>query len=419
MKRKEGSITPIRASRRCNKAKGKVEEAESHECCYFDILPSHLTTHIFLQLPIKSLLICKCVCKIWKAMISEPHFAKLHFERSPISLMIRTRYYRRVSRTLYLLECDPKKFEIGSNNHVKLEPIFRLTLRGDVKSLRMKYKSKHPYIACNRDRDNFSIVNSCNGLLCLSQPTTGNPLVICNPFMGEFIRLPEANTVRMPHDTVRVIGQEAGFGFYPTTNEYKVIHIWRRSVIRVNSSSDVEHVFLVEIHTLGTSTWRNINVDPQISFSCLMNPTCVNGALHWIRFEGKETLQSFPSPPVAFGSHVQDQIDKYDFLPSNIHISMGELKGFLYICDSNSLKYVTMWVMNEYGIGESWTKVYHINTLYNPLAWRHPLYFPVKHFEEGAAVLLHHSYDRFTYYGLMNIESSFFEFMGILKDILK
>ncbi|RHN51700.1 putative F-box domain, NAC domain-containing protein [Medicago truncatula] len=374
MKRKEGSITPIRASRRCNKAKGKVEEAESHECCYFDILPSHLTTHIFLQLPIKSLLICKCVCKIWKAMISEPHFAKLHFERSPISLMIRTRYYRRVSRTLYLLECDPKKFEIGSNNHVKLEPIFRLTLRGDVKSLRMKYKSKHPYIACNRDRDNFSIVNSCNGLLCLSQPTTGNPLVICNPFMGEFIRLPEANTVRMPHDTVRVIGQEAGFGFYPTTNEYKVIHIWRRSVIRVNSSSDVEHV---------------------------------------------ERLQSFPSPPVAFGSHVQDQIDKYDFLPSNIHISMGELKGFLYICDSNSLKYVTMWVMNEYGIGESWTKVYHINTLYNPLAWRHPLYFPVKHFEEGAAVLLHHSYDRFTYYGLMNIESSFFEFMGILKDILK
>ncbi|RHN51393.1 putative F-box domain-containing protein [Medicago truncatula] len=381
MKRKKGSITPVRASQRCNKRKWRVEEAESDECRhYFDILPSHLTAHILLQLPIKSLLICKCVCKIWKRMISESHFAKLHFEQSPISLMIRTRYYKRVSRTLYLLECDPEKFEIGSNNHVNLEPIFRLPLRGDVKSLGMKSdkiknKYKHVYIAGNSDRDKFNIVNSCNGLLCLSEPTTGNPIVICNPFMGEFIRLPETTTVRMPNDRVHVIGQEAGFGFYPKTNEYKVIHIWRRSVIHVNSS-DFEHVFLVEIHTLGTPTWRNINVDPQISFSCLMNPTCVNGALHWFTFEGREMsilcfcfesekLHSFPSPPVVIGSHLQDQIDKYGYLSGIIHISMGELKGFLYISDSNFFEYVTMWVMNEYGIGESWTKVYHIDTCTN------------------------------------------------------
>ena len=116
-------------------------------------------------------------------MISESDFAKLHFERSPISLMIRTHDKNRVSRTLHLLECDPEKFEIRSNNQVKLDPIFKLPLR-DAKSLRekrdeIKIKSNRPlraarlvsdknvessnrgtqslYITCNKDYDKFNV----------------------------------------------------------------------------------------------------------------------------------------------------------------------------------------------------------------------------------------------------------------------
>src|SRR6266487_4448246 len=108
MKRKKRSIPPARVSQRCNKAKGKVvdDETLNHLLCpYFDNIPSHITVQILLQLPIKSLFICKCVCKMWKTLISEPHFAKLHFQKTPSSLMIRTNDRRQVSRTLYLLEC--------------------------------------------------------------------------------------------------------------------------------------------------------------------------------------------------------------------------------------------------------------------------------------------------------------------------
>ncbi|XP_024639807.1 F-box/kelch-repeat protein At3g06240 [Medicago truncatula] len=396
MKRKKGSITLARASLRCNKAKGRVDESESHDGLfpYFDNLPSHITTQILLQLSIKSLLICKCVCKIWKTMISEPHFAKLQFERAPLSLMIRTNDGRLVSRTMYLLECDHEKFEIGSNNHVKLAPIFKLPLR-NANSYREKIenKPKRPIRAArlalekngensNGDSqrlnidfkpyyDKFGVANSCNGLLCLCCPSDEHPLSICNPVTGEFIKLPEATINTHDERSPLNMRGQVGFGFQPKTNEYKVIRIWGSDVKRGNRW--VFDRMVLEIYTLGTPSWRNAEVDPQISIGSniwLRYPTCVNGTIHWIRFKGQERsilcfclenerLQSFPSPPV-----LQNQNNGFRH---NECIRIGELRGLLYICDTSFFRDVAMWVMNEYGIGESWTKVYNIDTLVSPL----------------------------------------------------
>jgi hypothetical protein len=175
MKRKKDSAAPARASQRENEAKRKVEEAKSDELWpYFDNLPSHLSAHILLQLPLKSLLICRCVCKNWKIIISEPHFAKLHFEQAPTSLMIRTYDLNRVARTMHLLECEPEKFEIGSNSHVKLEAIFKLPLR-DAKSFRekrdmIKNKSKRPLRAARlvSEKNNENNNKRKQGLILLA-----------------------------------------------------------------------------------------------------------------------------------------------------------------------------------------------------------------------------------------------------------
>jgi len=447
MKRKKGSI---RASQRGNEAKGKDGGVNSNACCpYFANLPSHLTAHILLKLPIKSLLICGCVCKNWKSMISEPHFGKSHFERAPISLMIRSGDGNRVSRTLYLLECEPERFEIESNNHVKLEPIFKFPLR-DAKSIREKRdeienKSKRPlravrlaleknnekvmggkervYIACNPDHDRFEVVNSCNGFLCLSDPSNSIPLVICNPVTGEFIRLPKATTtpVRLNTGRVTMLGC-SGFGFQSKTNEYKVIKIWVRHVKRA-VHWEFERVIL-EIHTLGTLSWRNVEVDLQLSISRLECPTCVNDTLHWIIYDlGKrsllcfsfesERLQSFPSPPHVFENH--------NHFYDAEHIGMGELKGFLYISDACSFHDVTLWVMNEYGIGESWTKVYSIDTSASPFSNPNSRPYglccwPVKHFEEGAAILLYHSRNCFIYYEPEKYVSKVFQIHGTRSE---
>ncbi|KEH27440.1 F-box protein At3g07870 isoform X2 [Medicago truncatula] len=390
--------------RSCNKVKGngKFDDASHELCPYFDNLPSQLTTHILLKLPIKSLLICRCVCKIWNTLISEPHFAKLQFERAPVSFVIRNLDNIGVSRNLYLLECEAEKFEIGSKNHVKLDPIFELPLCKDISSrdkndakfykVIKKKKSKIRYFTLTSSRDKFGIVNSCNGLLCLSETSIGSPLVICNPVTREFTILPELTTTSDWFNRARARVQ-AGFGFQPKTNEYKVIIMWNKYVRR-NNRLVFERVVL-EIHTLGTPSWRKVEVDPQISFLKLLNPTCVNGALHWIIFETgqqksilcfnfeSERLQSFPSPPHVFGNHDNG-------FPLSMPIRLGELKGFLYICHISSLENVTMWVMNEYGIGESWTIVYSIDTslllmpgtcLGYPDPWRCGCYWLSKHHE--------------------------------------
>ena len=48
----------------------------------FLFLPQEIIIEILLRLPVKSLPSFKFVCKSWLSLISNPHFAKWHFERN-------------------------------------------------------------------------------------------------------------------------------------------------------------------------------------------------------------------------------------------------------------------------------------------------------------------------------------------------
>lgn len=440
-RKKDSASASARDSKRGKQVGKRVDEAESEELGpSFAELPLAITSNILLQLPIKSILICRCVCRTWNEVISDPRFAQLHFERAPTSVLIRTNDPKRVSRTLHLLEYDPQKFDDEEDRfcsceddflkpeckyHMKLELKFKLPLR-DAKLVLSKIDgAKNPnrqrrYIACKPKDDKFDVVNSCNGILCLRGPRINDPFFVCNPITGEYIKLPEASEIDNRQGPISDF--YFGFGFQSKTNEYKVIRLFTKEFKnpRYIDSLNMWEVYqqIVEIHTLGTPTWRNVRVDdPTFTTEKLTFPTHVNGALHWIRFEfdydGSETsilsfnfeserFQTLPSPPGVF--------EHYDSRYSMV--SMGELRESLYICDAKPrFNSINIWIMKKYGIGKSWTKVFKIDQS-DADRWPNGLYLPVKHFKIGAGMLMYHSCNCFIYCESKGYEFKFYKVRG-------
>ncbi|KAF7823357.1 F-box protein interaction domain protein [Senna tora] len=430
MKRKSDSVANDRW-----KGKREAEEVNDPEIQplspSFADLPSPISTNILRRLPIKSVLICKCVCKTWHSIVSDPHFAKLHFKHAPADVMIRTNDPKRVSRTLHLLEFQHENFRGRSeyddwdcfckcddfckpdcNGHMKFEAKFKLPLR-DAKMVLDKMLEaknggrKRSYIACKPRDDKFAVVNSCKGLLCLCDPMDRNPLVICNPITGEFIRLPEASKIL--RGTC-----DCGFGYHKKTGEFKVIRVYDNyAQDPTNAKKWLFNGRVAEMHTLGTGTWISVGVGTVPSG--LRFPINVNGALHWLRpFSSRsdglivrfnfelERFDKFPCPLDLVNSHAMNNLD---------NISMGELSGYLYLCGIVDSDCVNLWLMKKYGVRDSWTKIYNIEIDGNE-RWPFGLYRPIKSFNKGAAILMYHSCNCLIYHEHKGYGFNFFKVRG-------
>jgi F-box interacting protein len=294
----------------------------------------------------KTLFSCRCVCKLWQSLLLDPHLINLHLSRAPISLLLRTIQKNRKPKMLHL-------FDLQGNNT-------------DCRESRLKLKKKS-----NLPNTEFGFVNSCNGLLCLSEPDSKDPIYVCNPILGEYITLPKVKK------DVKLAG--AGCGFSLETKEYKVVR-----VLHINGIYD--H-YEAEIYVLGTGSWRSIGKVMYTIRSGFYFNNFVNGALHWEVYDrntpdfirafdfGSEKFRVVPAPS-AFGRAEKECIDYMHF---------GVLLGCLSICDYGA-GLVDIWVMNEYGIKESWTKNFVITNLIE----RHNLdkYEPIMILDSGEILML-------------------------------
>lgn len=276
-----------------------------------------------------------------------------HLSRAPISLLLRTIQKERKPRMLHL-------FDLQGNNI-------------ECRESRIKLKKKS-----NLPNTEFGFVNSCNGLLCLCEPGTKDPIYVCNPILGEYITVPKVKK------DVKLAG--AGFGFSLETKEYKVVRILH---IKGTDPRKICDHYEAEIYVLGTGSWRSIGkVMYTINAGFYFN-TFVNGALHWEVSErntpdfirafdfGGEKFRVVPAPS-AFGRAEKECID---------YMRFGVLLGRLSICDSGDSGVVDIWVMNEYGIKESWTKNFVITNL---IFDRHHLdrYEPIMILDSGEILML-------------------------------
>ncbi|XP_054778673.1 F-box/kelch-repeat protein At3g06240-like isoform X1 [Prosopis cineraria] len=137
-----------------------------------------------------------------------------------------------------------------------------------------------------------SILGSCNGLICLRLSTYRISLCILvwNPAVRE-ARVTGALSYSENND------YRVGFGFSPTANDYKIVNI------RVCSIVDL--VNQVEVLTLSTGSWREVEFGSLDRVAVLSNGYNTDGAIFWdavklgVDEEGEDDVEVIVSFDIA------------------------------------------------------------------------------------------------------------------------
>ncbi|KAK1577701.1 hypothetical protein Q3G72_024097 [Acer saccharum] len=197
-------------------------------------LPLPILMDILCRLPVKTILQCKCVCRTWFNILSDPYFAQMRLATAPVSVLLLTNLEQR-----------------SICNDDFLVPLLRLNRIGNVSA------------------DRLSLLTSCNGLLCLRDlGYKKDKISVCNSILRDHMILPQLRSKRVNR---RILG----FGITQSTNRYKLIQI-----LNYKNQAENSDKFQVQIFTLGTDMWRNIGYLPYE----LIQPNYgafLHGELHW------------------------------------------------------------------------------------------------------------------------------------------
>ncbi|XP_024986396.1 F-box protein CPR1 isoform X4 [Cynara cardunculus var. scolymus] len=190
------------------------------------LLPE-IVVEILSRLPVESLLRCRSVCKLWRSLISDPHFIKSH-----LSLSTNNKHYAH-HRLI---------FSTVPRINLKSCPLYDVLYDKSVNALELDYPLKHPL-------KSVWIVGSCNGLLCIA--IEEDTLFIWNPSTRRSNRLPYCGfKVRSGWYVLY------GFGYDESTDDYKVVGI--SCVFKNGAKYDTK----VKIYSLKSGNWKKIGDFP-------------------------------------------------------------------------------------------------------------------------------------------------------------
>ncbi|BFG34331.1 hypothetical protein CerSpe_206050 [Prunus speciosa] len=308
-------------------------------------LPSQITCfEILPRLPSKSLMRFKCVCKSWSSLTRNPSFVNAHRNLGC------NKHTHLFLSTLDKSTRQQHFFSLQINQQGSLTPSVHLL------SLPMpRTKNERLYLA-----------QSINGLVCLhlhntfvpNQTDPDHPVRVFNPCTRESIALPHASpashTAHVTHH----------FGFSPLTNEYKVLQVQKFvPTLRGNH-------FMFKIFKLGTSSWRNIELDlndlPSDPLKCPFDSRslCVNGVIHWLHATQnvilvfdivEEKFRAIPYPK------------DYNCFPHLVSYIIGVDGRLALVADEQLMgqDLMGLWILRDYQ-NQVWLK----ETITLPFVWR-------------------------------------------------
>lgn len=305
-----------------------------------DYIPEELLIDIFARLPVKSLIRLRLVCKSWYSLISKPSFITTHLNRTKKSNTTLPQLLIKCESAYqqYYLSCfDDETFGV---KYEELESPFDISVKF------------------------FDILGSCNGL-CLLKASCEVDFFLWNPSIKKILTLPPIKVTTFS-DHSFTDGVAVGFGFDQNSNDYKVVLI--RYLFR---SISLRYVCQgVELYELSTHSWRSIHGVGCFRYEIFRNTPYVflNGAVHWVA--SVRRLTAFMV--VAFD--MSGQVFREMALPNRLvrgspnHVFIGspcEMMRVAILGESLAViqseldinpRTFHIWVMEEYGVVESWTK---------------------------------------------------------------
>ncbi|KAJ7971213.1 F-box protein [Quillaja saponaria] len=325
-----------------------------------DYFPNEILVEILHRQTLKSLVKCTTVCKSWNSLVTNPTFIFSHLNRT-------LNCNDNNANHLLLLRLCCKRVKDNLDRYIELYSL-RLDNEGlDLVSLLGFPLQKE---ICNL----YSrVVGTCNGLVCLADDTQRYNLnfIVWNPSVRKYVKLPRPH---MSYSTHGGYDDCIGFGFDSRTNDFKVVRVVNLLDQRVYGVGPPE----VEVYSLARGSWEFITATaPLCSIFPRAAQVFINGSTHW-RVIRQGTDDNWDNFILSF--NVADDVFQEISLPeclaginhwffddrNNVSVlTNGELLGVVYrnFLDSS----FDVWMMKEYGVVESWTKVFaYIPLAYNP-----------------------------------------------------
>ncbi|PIN11152.1 hypothetical protein CDL12_16259 [Handroanthus impetiginosus] len=297
-------------------------------------LPEEIIAEILSRLPVKSLLKFRCVSKSWCSLISSEHFIKAHLKISKRD----TNLTRHKIISTILQPCYSLK-------QCSLQPLISGLLS---EAVEFDYPMKDPNNAVR-------IVGCCNGLVCIA--INGKYFFLWNPSTRKYKKLPDVD------DGMKrgLFITKYGFGFDESNDDYKVFGILS------GFCKARRYETMVKIYSLKSNSWTRIDAfNDGLPFDDVGK--FVSGKLHWGRKFGLNSKWDI----VYFDleSELCGKIKQPNYVESGFSPSLAALGGSLCVLCDYPQSSVDVWVMKQYGVSESWSKMVSIPYVGNP--WKGP-----------------------------------------------
>ncbi|XP_074313592.1 F-box protein CPR1-like [Silene latifolia] len=283
--------------------------------------------NILTRLPIKSVLRFKTVCKDWYNYTNSSYFINIHRQDA---------LHESHDYTDLLILCGTP--DCFNSSHKYLEA--------------PNYTSGILELIIDVNYTHTSIVGTCNGLICIRCRSLDDisGFVLCNPVTREYSRFIKPPPIN--YDSILHRDCQYGFGYDVVSHDYKIVNITKLS-----------HDSIVHVYSTNSSSWKEVEKASEMND---VHGTCgvvASNKLHWFiwkRNQGNndDGILSFDLDTDKFvAMPYPTSFKEYHYDTITLVASIGRL--YTIVTDFR-LSRVSIWVMKEYGVTESWTKLYEI-----------------------------------------------------------